>query len=100
MIKFLRFTLFSLLMLLGMNTYAGSVVFDFTGDDAYSQFGFTGFSTGDSGLGDFTETKSITKDGVSLVVNPSEGKTPNRMWSGSMRLYGGMLMFASAEEIT
>lgn len=87
-------------MLLGMNTYAGSVVFDFTGDDAYSQFGFTGFSTGDSGLGDFTETKSITKDGVSLVVSPSEGKTPNRMWSGSMRLYGGMLMFASAEEIT
>ena len=87
-------------MLLGMNTYAGSVVFDFTGDDAYSLFGFTGFSTNDSGLGDFTETKSITKDGVSLVVSPSEGKTPNRMWSGSMRLYGGMLMFASAEEIT
>ena len=104
MSKLLRYSLISLMMLLGMNAYADTVVFDFTGDDAYSLFGFTGFSSGSGDNyvadGDFTETKAIMKDGVSIVVSPSEGNTPNRMWKGSLRMYGGILAFASAEEIT
>ena len=84
------------MMLFCGSAIADSVVFDFSGDDAYTQFGFSGFSSNDSNAGDFTESKSLTKDGVTITVSESGGRNPNRMWSGSLRMYGGTMQIASA----
>ena len=100
----LRFALMSILMLVCGNSFAAEeVVFDFTGDDAFTMFGLPGFSsgTGESAVtdGDFTETLSTTISGVTLTVTPSEeGKTANRMWSGSLRLYSGAITISSSGE--
>lgn len=77
------------------------VEFDFTGDKAYEQFGLAGFSATPQGEpaihdGDFDEEKSSTIDGVTITVSPSGGTNANRMWTGSMRLYGGTLTIASS----
>ena len=74
------------------------VTFDFSGDEAYSLFGFTGFSSNDSNEGDFYEALSLTSGDITITVSPSEGKYANRMWSGSLRMYGGTLTIASAGE--
>ena len=71
------------------------VTFDFSGDDAYEQFGLAGFSSSDSGDGDITTDASVTSGDVTITVSPCEGKNPNRMWTGSLRLYGGTLTIAS-----
>lgn len=92
--KFYSF-LIAVLAVCGMANAQTTVTFDFTGDEAYKLFGFTGFSTGDSNVGDFTENASTTSDGVTITVSPSTTKTPNRMWSGSLRLYGGTLTVAA-----
>lgn len=56
--KFLRFSFLSvLLVLFGINSYADDVTFDFSGDNAYEQFGLAGFSASGSSDGDFTENK-------------------------------------------
>lgn len=75
------------------------VTFDFTGEDAYSLFGFTGFSTNESNEGDFNEATSLTSGPVTITVSPSEGHTANRMWYGSLRMYGGTLTIASSGEL-
>ncbi len=71
------------------------VTFDFSGDDAYQQFGLTGFSSSESGDGDITADASVTSGDVTITVSPCEGKNPNRMWTGSLRMYGGTLTIAS-----
>lgn len=77
------------------------VVFDFTTDDSYAQFGLEGFSSGSTGqqsysvAGDFTDEKSLTNDGVTLTVTPVSDK-PCRVFSGSLRVYGGTLTVASS----
>ena len=71
------------------------VTFDFSGDDAYEQFGLAGFSSSDCGDGDITTDASVTSGDVTITVSPCEGKNPNRMWTGSLRLYGGTLTIAS-----
>ena len=98
--KVLRFSLLSVLMMLCGTMWADEVIFDFTGPDAYALFEFSGFSSGDSQAGDFTETKELKKDGVTLAVSPSTTNTANRMWSGSLRVYGGTLTFSSGKKIT
>ena len=99
--KFLRFSFLSvLLVLFGINSYADDVTFDFSGDNAYEQFGLAGFSASGSSDGDFTENKSVTVGGVTITVSPSTTNTPNRMWSGSMRLYGGTLTVSAKQTIT
>lgn len=99
--KFLRFSFLSVLMVLfGINSYADDVTFDFSGDNAYEQFGLAGFSASGSSDGDFTENKSVTVGGVTITVSPSTTNTPNRMWSGSMRLYGGTLTVSAKQTIT
>ena len=99
--KFLRFSFLSvLLVLFGINSYADDVTFDFSGDNAYEQFGLAGFSASGSSDGDFTENKSVTVGGVTITVSPSTTNTPNRMWSGSLRLYGGTLTISSKQAIT
>ena len=96
--KVLRFSLLCVLMMLCGTMWADEVTFDFTGDDAYALFGFSGFSSGDSQAGDFTETKELEVDGVTLAVSPSTTNTANRMWSGSLRVYGGTLTFSCPKE--
>ncbi|MBO4800444.1 MAG: hypothetical protein J5545_01100 [Bacteroidaceae bacterium] len=71
------------------------VKFDFSGDNAYEQFGLAGFSSNESHDGDFTEDVSLTYGDVTIVVSPSEKTNANRMWSGSLRLYGGTLSVVS-----
>ena len=72
------------------------VTFDFTGEKAYEQFGLAGFSSTDSHDGDFTEDASLTSGDVTITVTESGKKDANRMWTGSMRLYGGTLTIASS----
>ena len=99
--KILRFSFLSMLMMLfGINSYADDVTFDFSGSNAYEQFGLAGFSANGVSDGDFTENKSVTVNGVTLTVSPSTTNTPNRMWSGSLRLYGGTLTISSKQAIT
>ena len=75
------------------------VTFDFTGEKAYEMFGLAGFSV-QSGEhahdGDITENASITSGDVTFTVSPSGVTNANRMWSGSLRVYGGTLAFASS----
>ena len=98
--KTLRFSLLSMLLMLCGSIYADEVKFDFSTDDAYTLFGLSGFSsgTGDSYVsdGDITENKSTTSGDVTVTVSPCDGKNPNRMWTGSLRMYGGTLTVASA----
>ena len=99
--KILRFSFISLLMMLCGTTFADEVKFDFTAEDSYSLFGFTGFSSNESTNADFTEEKSATSGDVTLTVSPSGVKNPNRVWSGSLRLYGGTLTLnAGSKNIT
>ena len=98
--KTLRFSLLSMLLMLCGSIYADEVKFDFSTDDAYTLFGLSGFSSGsgDSYVsdGDITENKSTKSGDVTVTVSPCEGRNPNRMWSGSLRMYGGTLTVASA----
>lgn len=100
MTKTLRFSLLSMLIMLCGSIYADEVKFDFSGDNAYSLFGLPGFSsgTGDSYVsdGDITEDKSVKSGDVTITVSPSTSNTPNRMWKGSLRMYGGTLTVASS----
>ena len=77
------------------------VTFDFSTDDAYTLFGLSGFSSTPTGQpavtdGDITADVSTTSSDVTITVSPSGGKNANRMWSGSLRLYGGTLTVASS----
>ncbi len=94
--KTLRYSLLSFLIML-CGTVSADVKFDFTGSDAYSLFGLSGFSSNDSSDGDFTEDRSLTSGSITLTVSPSGVKNPNRMWNGSLRLYGGTLTISSAD---
>ena len=94
--KILRFSLLSMLIMLCGSIYADEVKFDFSGDNAYSLFGLSGFSSNDSNAGDITEDKSTTSGDVTVTVSPCDGKNPNRMWTGSLRMYGGTLTIASS----
>jgi RPA family protein len=98
--KTLRFSLLSMFLMLCGSIYADEVKFDFSTDDAYTLFGLSGFSsgTGDSYVsdGDITENKSTTSGDVTVTVSPCDGKNPNRMWTGSLRMYGGTLTIASS----
>ncbi len=94
--KTLRFSLLSMLLMLCGSIYADEVKFDFSTDDAYSLFGLSGFSSNDSNAGDITEDKSVKSGDVTITVSPSGVKNPNRMWTGSLRMYGGTLTVASA----
>ena len=94
--KTLRFSLLSMLLMLCGSIYADEVKFDFSTDDAYSLFGLSGFSSNDSNAGDITEDKSVKSGDVTITVSPSGVKNPNRMWAGSLRMYGGTLTVASA----
>lgn len=96
--------LFALLAFAGLAN--AQVVFDFSTDDAYTLFGLSGFSAAPSGQpavtdGDITSDVSTTSSDVTITVTANPSGTVNRMWSGSLRLYGGtMTVSASRKNIT
>ena len=75
-----------------------TVTFELSSAESYKQFGLAGQSSQTSKDGDFTEDKSVTSGDVKLTVSTSGGKTANRMWKGSLRMYGGTLTVASAND--
>ena len=96
--------LFALLAFAGLAN--AQVVFDFSTDDAYTLFGLSGFSAAPSGEpavtdGDITSDVSTTSSDVTITVTANPSGTVNRMWKGSLRLYGGtMTVSASRKNIT
>ena len=96
--------LFALLAFAGLAN--AQVVFDFSTDDAYTLFGLSGFSAAPSGQpavtdGDITSDVSTTSSDVTITVTANPSGTVNRMWKGSLRLYGGtMTVSASRKNIT
>ena len=75
-----------------------TVTFELSSAESYKQFGLAGQSSQTSKDGDFTEDKSVTSGDVKLTVSTSGVKTANRMWKGSLRMYGGTLTVASAND--
>jgi hypothetical protein len=75
-----------------------TVTFELSSAESYKQFGLAGQSSQTSKDGDFTEDKSVTSGDVKLTVSTSGGKTANRMWKGSLRMYGGTLTVESAND--
>ena len=75
-----------------------TVTFELSSAESYKQFGLAGQSSQTSKDGDFTEDKSVTLGDVKLTVSTSGGKTANRMWKGSLRMYGGTLTVESAND--
>jgi len=95
--------LFALLAFAGLAN--AQVVFDFSTDDAYTLFGLSGFSSGTGATavtdGDITSDVSTSSSDVTITVSPSGKTNANRMWEGSLRLYGGtMTVSASRKNIT
>ena len=74
------------------------MTFELSSAESYKQFGLAGQSSQTSKDGDFTEDKSVTSGDVKLTVSTSGGKTANRMWKGSLRMYGGTLTVESAND--
>ena len=97
--KILRFALLAAFATVSSLSFAQTEsTFEFISAENYKQFGLSGQSTQTSDVGDFKEEKSATSGNVKLTVSPSGVKTPNRMWKGSLRMYGGTLTIESATE--
>ena len=97
MTKTLRYLLLSIIAMLGMQAQA-QVTFDFDADYATLFPDLAGVSSNNSHDGDFTEAMTATIDGVSLTISPAdEGKTANRIWSGSprLRMYSGTITISA-----
>ena len=97
--KILRFALLAAFAAVSSLSFAQTEsTFEFISAENYKQFGLSGQSTQTSDVGDFKEEKSATSGNVKLTVSPSGVKTPNRMWKGSLRMYGETLTIESATE--
>ncbi|WP_455261320.1 hypothetical protein [Prevotella jejuni] len=97
--RILRFAFVAVLTAVSSLSFAQSTVtFELSSAESYKQFGLAGQSSQTSNDGDFTEEKSVTSGDVKLTVSTSGGKTANRMWKGSLRMYGGTLTVESAND--
>ncbi|WP_455079430.1 hypothetical protein [Prevotella melaninogenica] len=97
--KILRFAFLAAFAAVSSLSFAqNTVTFELSSAESYKQFGLAGQSSQTSTDGDFTEDKSVTSGDVKLTVSTSGAKTPNRMWKGSLRMYGGTLTIESATE--
>ena len=97
--RILRFVFVAALTAVSSLSFAQSTVtFELSSAESYKQFGLAGQSSQTSNDGDFTEEKSVTSGDVKLTVSTSGGKTANRMWKGSLRMYGGTLTVESAND--
>ena len=97
--KILRFAFVAAFAAVSSLSFAQkTVTFELSSAESYKQFGLAGQSSQTSKDGDFTEDKSVTSGDVKLTVSTSGGKTANRMWKGSLRMYGGTLTVESAND--
>ena len=97
--RILRFAFVAALTAVSSLSFAqNTVTFELSSAESYKQFGLAGQSSQTSKDGDFTEDKSVTSGDVKLTVSTSGGKTANRMWKGSLRMYGGTLTVESAND--
>ena len=97
--KILRFAFVAAFAAVSSLSFAQkTVTFELSSAESYKQFGLAGQSSQTSKDGDFTEDKSVTSGDVKLTVSTSGGKTANRMWKGSLRMYGGTLTVESADD--
>ena len=97
--KILRFAFVAVFAAVSSLSFAQkTVTFELSSAESYKQFGLAGQSSQTSKDGDFTEDKSVTSGDVKLTVSTSGGKTANRMWKGSLRMYGGTLTVESAND--
>ena len=97
--RILRFALVAAFAAVSSLSFAqNTVTFELSSAENYKQFGLAGQSSQTSKDGDFTEDKSVTSGDVKLTVSTSGGKTANRMWKGSLRMYGGTLTVESAND--
>ena len=97
--KILRFAFVAAFAAVSSLSFAQkTVTFELSSVESYKQFGLAGQSSQTSKDGDFTEDKSVTSGDVKLTVSTSGGKTANRMWKGSLRMYGGTLTVESAND--
>ena len=97
--RILRFVFVAALTAVSSLSFAqNTVTFELSSAESYKQFGLAGQSSQTSNDGDFTEEKSVTSGDVKLTVSTSGVKTANRMWKGSLRMYGGTLTVASAND--
>lgn len=97
--RILRFVFVAALTAVSSLSFAQkTVTFELSSAESYKQFGLAGQSSQTSNDGDFTEEKSVTSGDVKLTVSTSGVKTANRMWKGSLRMYGGTLTVESAND--
>lgn len=97
--RILRFAFVAAFTAVSSLSFAQSTVtFELSSAESYKQFGLAGQSSQTSNDGDFTEDKSVTSGDVKLTVSTSGVKTANRMWKGSLRMYGGTLTVESAND--
>ena len=97
--RILRFAFVAAFAAVSSLSFAQSTVtFELSSAESYKQFGLAGQSSQTSNDGDFTEEKSVTSGDVKLTVSTSGVKTANRMWKGSLRMYGGTLTVESAND--
>lgn len=97
--KILRFAFVAAFAAVSSLSFAQNTVnFELSSAESYKQFGLAGLSSQTSTDGDFTEDKSVTSGDVKLTVSTSGVKTANRMWKGSLRMYGGTLTVESAND--
>ncbi|VTY05559.1 Uncharacterised protein [Prevotella melaninogenica] len=97
--KILRFAFVAAFAAVSSLSFAQNTVnFELSSAESYKQFGLAGLSSQTSTDGDFTEDKSVTSGDVKLTVSISGVKTANRMWKGSLRMYGGTLTVESAND--
>jgi hypothetical protein len=100
MVGKLRISFLLMFLLFAKLTWADNVVFDFSKDKSYEMFGLKGISSGDSHDGDITVAKTAQVGEVAVTVEPNSNENyPNRMWKGSLRLYGGKLIVKAPKAI-
>lgn len=101
MMKSLRLSILSMLLMMCGMASAQIATFDFDNDAKTIFPTITGVSSSDSHDGDFTvETTSVDVNGVTVTVSPkSSGSNENRLWGTApvLRLYSGTLTIKSSK---
>lgn len=101
MMKSLRLSILSMLLMMCGMASAQIATFDFDNDAKTIFPTITGVSSSDSHDGDFTvETTSVDVNGVTVTVSPkSTGSNENRLWGTApvLRLYSGTLTIKSSK---
>lgn len=108
--KILRYSFVALLAMMGFGNAMAeekTVVIDFNTMDlacSHSANADQGIEASDAG--DINETKTITVDGVELIISPKEedNKNPNRFWETKngpqLRCYSGTITLKASENMT